>query len=59
MRFRVPPWPPQLQTEIDLDAQSPIVRLDWSFEDATAALKSHKAYEDGDDIGDDEDEEDD
>jgi hypothetical protein len=58
MHFRVPPPPPQLQAEIDADRQAPIVRLDWSFEDATAALKAHRAYEGGDDIGDDEDEED-
>ena len=45
-----PPEPPeQLEAEIDLDRQAPIVRLDWGFEDATMALKSHKAYENGDD----------
>ena len=54
-----PPEPPeQLEAEIDIDRQAPIVRLDWSFEDATAALKARKAYaadEGGeDDEGDDE-----
>jgi hypothetical protein len=47
-----PPEPPeQLRAEIDVDQQAPIIRLDWSFEDATAALKAHKAYgaEEGDD----------
>ncbi len=40
-----PPEPPgQLQAEIDVDQQAPIIRLDWSFEDVTAALKAHKAY---------------
>ena len=38
--------PGQLQAEIDVDQQAPIIRLDWSFEDVTAALKAHKAYED-------------
>jgi chromosome segregation ATPase len=45
-----PPEPPeQLEAEIDIDRQAPIIRLDWSFEDATAALKARKAYETGDD----------
>ena len=51
--IRVPEPPEQLQPEIDLDRQAPIVRLDWSFEDATTALKAHKAYEGGDDDVDD------
>ncbi len=49
-----PPEPPeQLEAEIDIDRQAPILRLDWSFEDVTAALKAHKAYEGGDDVDDD------
>jgi hypothetical protein len=52
-----PPEPPeQLEAEIDIDRQAPIIRLDWSFEDVTMALKSHKAYEGGD--NDEEEEED-
>ena len=47
--IRVPAPPPPLQPEIDLDRQAPIVRLDWSFEDVTAALKARKAYENDDD----------
>ena len=50
-QIRVPEPPEQLQPEIDLDRQDPIVRLDWSFEDAARALKSHKAYEGDDDNG--------
>ena len=57
-QIRRPDPPDQLEAEIDIDRQAPIVRLDWSFEDATAALKARKAYapdEGGeDDEGDDE-----
>ena len=57
-QIRRPDPPEQLEAEIDIDRQAPIVRLDWSFEDATAALKARKAYapdEGGeDDEGDDE-----
>jgi hypothetical protein len=42
-----PPEPPE--PVIDEDAHEPLIDLDWSFEDATAALKAHKAYENGDD----------
>jgi hypothetical protein len=42
-----PPEPPE--PEIDEDAQEPLIDLDWSFEDGTAALTAHKAYGDDED----------
>ena len=48
-QIRLPEPPEQLEAEIDIDRQAPIVRLDWSFERASTALKSHKAYEGDDD----------
>ena len=45
-QIRCPEPPEQLGAEVDIDRQTPIVRLDWSFEDATAALRARKAYED-------------
>jgi hypothetical protein len=40
------PKPPEApEAEVDEDAQSPLVDLDWGFEGVMAALKAHKAYE--------------
>ena len=44
------PDPPEpVEAEVAFDQHRPIVDLDWSFEDATMALKARKAYEDKDD----------
>ena len=40
----VPELPEPPPPEIDTSAHEPLVDLDWSFEDATAALKAHKKY---------------
>ena len=37
-----PPEPPE--PEIDASAHEPLIDLDWSFGDVTAALKAHKRY---------------
>jgi hypothetical protein len=37
-----PPEPPQ--PVINVGAHDPLIDLDWSFENGTAALKAHKAY---------------
>jgi hypothetical protein len=49
IELKAPPEPPE--PEINLEAQSPLIDLEWSFEDVTRALKAHRAYEGGGEDG--------